>query len=65
MQYAYFLIKLYKVCNKFENLKYTAFSTTKLKNNFSDLIQFMENDLSYWSPPPNVTTPLSNISTKG
>jgi hypothetical protein len=59
--YAYFLIKLYKVCNKYPNLRYTTISTTKLKNNFSELIQYMEKDYLSWLPSPNVLTPTTSV----
>jgi hypothetical protein len=62
VSYAYFLMSLYKECNRFTNLRYTTLPIGKLKDNFDDLIQIMERDLTFWSPPSNIATPSgSNI----
>jgi hypothetical protein len=49
ISYAYFLIKLFEACEKYKKLRYTSYSTRKLKNNFSDLLKFMESDIVFWS----------------
>ncbi len=54
--YAYFLINLFEACNKFKNLRYTILSTKILKNNFTDLLKYMENDTEYWNQERNVLT---------
>lgn len=56
-KYAYFLINLFEACIKFSNLRYTTYSTNKLKNNLAALILQMEQDLQWWSLPRNVPAP--------
>jgi hypothetical protein len=48
VSYAYWLIKLYKTCEKFPKLKCTTLSTTILKNQFADLCTKMETDKNFW-----------------
>jgi hypothetical protein len=55
--YAYFLMKLYEACNKFVNLRFTTISVNKLMRDFSNLVELMEQDLAFWSPPSNISTP--------
>jgi hypothetical protein len=56
--YAYFLINFFEACEKYTNLKYTTFPLDKLKNNFTDLLNFMKDDLAFWSP---VATPTVRV----
>jgi hypothetical protein len=48
VSYAYWLIKLYKTCEKFPKLKCATLSTTILKNQFADLCTKMETDKNFW-----------------
>ena len=61
VSYAYFLIKLYKACNKFTNLRYTTFSSKKLKKYFPELKLLMKADLQWWSLPRNGSTSTMNV----
>jgi hypothetical protein len=48
VSYAYWLIKLYKTCEKFPSLKYATLSTTILMKNFADLCTKMKTDKNFW-----------------
>lgn len=54
ISYAYFLIKFYKKCQAYPNLKYTTTSIRIIKNNFSDLLQLIAEDGEFWTKPINV-----------
>ena len=59
--YARFLIQLYKACNRYAKLVFTAISTMKLRNNFPELKKLMENDLLFWSPPGYAVSDVSTV----
>ena len=62
VSYAYFLIRLYKACKNYPNLKYTTMATAKLKNNFTDLLNFMKADMAFWQLPNNALKPSTSNS---
>ena len=51
LSHAYYLMKFYKTCQKFRNLKHSTLSTEKLKSHLTDLTQFMKDDIEWWNQP--------------
>jgi len=57
VEYAYFLMRFYKACEKYHMLKFTTLSIKLIRDNLTDFIRLMEEDLVEWSPPQNISTP--------
>ena len=51
ISYCYFLIDFFKTCKLYANLKYTTLPIKLIRNNFSELKNYMKNDSLNWNLP--------------